>query len=267
MQSPKDSDLDSGRNSLREGVRFCWDVPPDRRPLAEGEIHVWCANLNAPPDQRKLLLELLAEDERARAGSYHFEIHRNRYAVARGLLRVILGHYLELSPAQLQFSYSERGKPRLAEASSCLHFNLAHSADVALYAITHEQELGVDVEAIRPMQEVEGIARRFFCEREAARLLALPKQQQDHGFFNCWTRKEAYLKATGDGITAALDQFEVTLQPDEPVEFASICSSPAEAALWALYDLRPAPGYVGALAIKRRGLRLKCWQCPAPLDF
>jgi len=223
---------------------------------------VWRASLELPSSQVQALQHDLSEEELERAKRFHFQRHRTHFIVARRLLRTILGRYLKTQPSQLRFRYGPQGKPELdgEAAQRALRFNVSHSYGVALYAVTHDWEIGVDVERIRPDLAGEKIAERFFSPREAAMLRALPARMQQEAFFTCWTRKEAYLKAKGEGLTLRLDEFEVSVVPGEPAALLSVKGDPQEASQWSLKELDPGPGYVGALAVKGHGWHLRCWQ-------
>ncbi|MSU58568.1 MAG: 4'-phosphopantetheinyl transferase superfamily protein [Pedosphaera sp.] len=215
--------------------------------LADGEIHVWVFGLDAPPEKISALAATLSADERERAGQYRFGQLRERFTVGRGRLRAVLGGYLARAPADLEFGYTARGKPTLKDEG--IHFNLAHSDDLALLAVTRVAPVGVDLERIRRMPDAVAIAKRFFARREVAALADLPAAAQDEGFFNLWTRKEAWLKATGDGITASLAKVEFTFRPGERARVVAIDGDAGAAAGWSLFTLQPAAGFVGALAI------------------
>lgn len=215
------------------------------------------------------LAQTLAPDEQLRAERFYFERDRLYFIVGRGLLRTILGQYLRREPNQLHFCYGPFGKPVLPETSSAgkLSFNLAHSAGLALYAVVRDHEIGVDLEQLRPMMDMEQIAARFFAVGERAALQALPAQQKQEGFFNCWTRKEAYLKALGSGLARPLAEFEVSLTPGEPARLVKVNGEPDEASRWVIQALTPAAGYAAALALPAiPGItwQLNCWQwiCP-----
>jgi 4'-phosphopantetheinyl transferase len=218
-----------------------------------------------PESQVRSLWYTLRADERQRAERYVFKKDRMHFVVARGLLRVLLGHYLRQEPQHLRFIYGPHGKPALATdpGGVDLRFNVSHSHSLALYAITRSREVGVDVERIRPKVVQEPIAERFFSPREVTVLRALPTPLQATAFFACWTRKEAYMKATGDGLTLPLDQFDVSLAPGEPAALLHTTWDPQEAARWALQDLAPAPGYRAAVAVAGHDWRLTCWDGPA----
>lgn len=230
--------------------------------LEKNEVHVWRASLKLPGPEVQALHHSLTKEELERADRFHFQRHRAHFIVARGLLRTILSRYLKIEPRRLRFRYGPKGKPELAGDTSRrgLRFNISHSHGLALYAVTDDRQIGVDVERIRPDVTGEKIAERFFCPREAATLRELPAEVRQQAFYTCWTRKEAYLKAIGKGITLRLDQFEVSVTPGEPAVLLSINGDPKEASYWSLKELAPEPGYVGALAVKGHGLDLRCWR-------
>ncbi|HTC62900.1 MAG TPA: 4'-phosphopantetheinyl transferase superfamily protein [Candidatus Saccharimonadales bacterium] len=208
------------------------------------EIHVWHATLDREDPFVCELESALSHEEKSRADRFHFVNDRKRFVVARGLLRELLGAYLHRGPASLEFSYGQHGKPALSGGNSLsgLCFNLSHSANLVVYAIARERNLGIDVEHIRPDSAGDDIAQRYFSAREVNDLKALPPEKRVEGFFNCWTRKEAYLKATGMGLRIALDSFAVNLLPSQPAEFLS-----GVEAKWHLAAQCPAEGYAAAV--------------------
>jgi 4'-phosphopantetheinyl transferase len=193
--------------------------------------------------------QLLSEEEKERAGRYHFETDRRRFVLARGTLRILLSRYLDVSPLSLQFRYGPNGKPSLKNSSG-VNFNLSHSGELAVFAFAAEREIGIDVERIHPLRDRADIARRFFSLGEATDLMGLSEDEQERAFFLCWTRKEAYIKATGEGVSTPLDQFRVTLTPDQPARFVHVEGSPDAAKMWMLHDLQLARGYAAALAYR-----------------
>ena len=243
-----------------------WRSPPETLVLGGDEVHVWRATLDRTPSQIQSFLHNLAADEQARAERFYFERDREHFIVARGVLRAILGGYLNRVPGCLSFCYSSHGKPALAGESDgdAIRFNVSHSHGVALYAVTRGREVGIDLERIRFDLAVAEIAERFFSRREVAMLRTLPAEVQRQAFFRCWTRKEAYIKARGEGLSLPLDQFDVSLAPGEPAAVLGTQRDPSEASRWSLQELTPAPGYVAALAVERHGWRLTCWQWPDP---
>jgi len=230
-----------------------WSSPPDTLAVGCDEIHVWRASLDQAPLQIESFLLSLAADEKARAERFYFARDRGHFIVARGVLRAILGRYMNRAPEQLSFRYGARGKPVLAGESGAdaIHFNLSHSHGLALYAITKGRQVGIDLERIRSDVAVAEIAGRFFPPGEAATLQALPADMQRQAFFRSWTRKEASIKARGEGLLSL-----------EASDAMGTHRDPIDAARWSLQELIPAPDYVAALAAEGNGWRLSCWQWP-----
>lgn len=239
-----------------------WSFPPKTLKLERDEVHVWRASLDLEASSIQSLRWTLCVEEQQRAERYHFPKDRDRFIVARGLLRAILSFYLGKKPRDLQFVYNQYGKPALSESDNreTLCFNLSHSRGLALYAVTQNRNLGVDLEHIRTDFPCEEIAERFFSPKENAVLRTLPLDMKHKAFFTCWTRKEAYIKATGKGLTLPLDQFDVSLIPKEPAMLLSIAGNHQAACRWSLQELIPDPDYVAALAVEGAGWQLKCWQ-------
>jgi 4'-phosphopantetheinyl transferase len=203
-----------------------------------------------------------------RADRFRFELHRNRFVAGRGLLRLILGKYRELPPGSLRFSYGPNGKPELTpgEGAQCagspLHFNLAHSEGVGVLAVTQSGPVGVDVEQVRSLPEFKELVDQFFSAREAAEFTRLEREQQPAAFFNLWTRKEALLKATGEGIGRLLNQVEVSFLPGQPARVLSLPAEPWAGHEWSLVDLPISPVYVGALAVPFGNANISQFQIP-----
>lgn len=244
-----------------------WRCPGEALILGNNEVHVWRAALDHSSSQIDSLLYTLAEDERARAEQFYFQIDRERFIVAHGVLRKILGFYLNRPAQTVSFCYGSHAKPALVWKSdgNPIHFNMSHSYDVALYALTRGREVGIDLEFIRDNLEVDQLAERFFSQSEVATLRALPVRLRNYAFFLCWTRKEAYIKARGEGLSLPLDQFDVSLIPGVPAALLRTQADPDEALRWSLQELSIGPGYVSALAVGGRGCSLSCWQWPRPL--
>lgn len=247
--------------SVAENLQLDWPSPPASRSLGAREVHIWAAGLQPAVETLAALELTLSPDEHSRAQKYIFERDRIRFIAARGVLRAILGDYLHQKPDQIRFTYTERGKPSIVglPGSEQLHFNLSHSDNLAVFAFSRECAIGIDVEHLRPLKDFEGIAERFFSERETAQLKSLPPSQIQTGFFNLWTRKEAWLKATGEGICDRLAQVEVSMLPGEPARLLNLFHDPGAAAKWRLYDLQPAAGFKAALAVPRADLQIQCW--------
>jgi 4'-phosphopantetheinyl transferase len=232
--------------------------------LGERDVHVWRVDLAALTTSSQPLEGTLSDEERARAHRFLRPDDRRRYVAAHGTLRCLLGRYIGAEPDRLRFAATAAGKPRLIPETSqpAVRFNLSHSSELALVGLACSREIGVDVERIRPELATEEIAERFFAPGEAATLRALPKEAQAEAFFACWTRKEAYVKARGDGLTQGLDHFEVTLAPGEVPAIRSAGDDPEAANRWSVVSLTPAPGYLAAVVVEGRDLDLHCWHWP-----
>ena len=238
-------------------VAVSWNLAPRGLKAAAGTVHVFSAPLDLPAMRLKELAQWLSEDEWQRAERFHLERDHQRFIAGRGTLREILGALLDTAPAGLEFSYGVFGKPKLTApvGADSLHFNVAHSDSIAVFA-TAKHELGVDVERIRALDETGDIATRFFSSREKDCLQALAEEQRQEAFFNCWTRKEAYLKAIGARLDDALSQVEVSLAPGEAAE---LLSAPENSRPWQLHSLNPAAGFVAALAVQPADSHVNCW--------
>jgi Phosphopantetheinyl transferase len=234
-----------------------WQPAPSKPILGKSDIHVWRAPLNISRDLIESFAPTLATDEQTRASRFHFDRHRTQFVAARGWLRSILGSYLNIRPDELNFTYSSYGKPSLQDLTSTqLRFNVAHSGDFALYAFVLGHDIGVDVELIKSEFARETIAKQFFCANEVAALLAFPEGERPHAFFDCWTRKEAFIKAQGIGLSLPLDEFEVSLKHDEPALLHANWDS-AEATRWLLMKIDVAPGYAATLAVPAGDYRIQ----------
>jgi 4'-phosphopantetheinyl transferase len=233
-----------------------WERPPATVGLQPGEVHVWSAVLGTPP---RAVALCLSDDERGRAERFHSAALRDRFVAWRALLRTVLGRYLGLDPASLRFTYGQGGKPALASGTGVapLRFNLSHSQERALYAVSADREVGIDIERVRPDVEYEEVARRFFSAGEVAALLALPPDRRVEAFFACWTRKEAFVKARGGGLQIPLDGFEVSLAPDEPAALLRVDGGPEERLRWTLRSLDAASGFAAALAVSGAATRVR----------
>lgn len=229
--------------------------------LPADEVQVWRIDLDAIRGDETRWQSVLSSDESARAARYHFAADRQRFAASRAWLRMILANYLATDAKRLDFSYSSKEKPSLAPefAGSGVTFNVSHSGGIALLAFTRQREIGVDVEQVRHNSDLEAIARRFFSERERRELLALPEHERAAAFFRCWTRKEAYIKATGDGLSLPLSQFDVSLAPGEKNALLATRPNESEAGRWLLREVPAGTGYVAALCVRGRDWNLSDW--------
>lgn len=235
--------------------------PPGPLAIGEAEVHVWRARLDLAAALLSDLARILAPDERERAARFHFPVHRARFVAARGILRRILARYLELAPEAVALESSEFGKPLLAgRHRTDLQFNLSHSQDLALYAVARGRSLGVDVEHIREGFAEDSLAERFFAPGEVRALRALPSGRQTSAFFECWVRKEAYVKAKGTGLSTPLDSFEVSFGDGAPARLLRTAPDAEEAARWTITALDPGPDYTAALVFAGKPDRLRCWR-------
>ena len=239
-----------------------WSPAPNDLTLADHEVHVWRSQLELPSPQEQRLRGILTDDELDKARRFYFEIDRQRFIAARGTLRSILSRYIPTSPGHLRFYYNQYGKPSLAPefSSTLLNFNLSHSGSLALFAITRNMEIGVDVEHVRSDFEYEEIAKRFFSVNEVATLRTIPTEKKLEAFYNCWTRQEAYIKAHGKGLSLPLDSFDVSLASWEPSIVLITKDELQEGSHWTLLDLKPGLGYMGALAVRGIGCRFRYWE-------
>jgi 4'-phosphopantetheinyl transferase len=244
-----------------------WRPPPPSLTLSYDRVDVWRVPLEMPERQRGLLEASLSVEERARASRFRHHVDRARFVAAHGALRAILGRCLGVDPACLRFSYGRFGKPELCEPpwASSVEFNLSHSGDLALVTACFGRRLGIDLESIDASKSGQEIAERFFSTREIAALRALPRDRQTDAFFACWTRKEAYLKARGDGLSFPLDRFSVSVSPEEPASLLD-CGDD-ETQHWVLQDIRPGADWAGALAVEGKGWTLRRWRWRRPVEL
>jgi 4'-phosphopantetheinyl transferase len=219
-----------------------------RLPLESAEVRLWIVRLEASEGNFARCLSWLSPDETARAERFHFPRHRRAFTLGRAALRALLANYLGVAPEDIHLRYGPHGKPALSDSSGPLRFNVSNAGELAAFAFTLGCEIGIDIEQHRALTDLERIAHRFFAPEEAAELMELPSAEQTSAFFRCWTRKEAYIKALGGGLSIPLDSFSVTLRPDVPAKFISIDGSADAASDWALQSFDPGPDYAGALA-------------------
>jgi len=227
--------------------------------LPEDEVHLWSVDLAAVAEAEPRWKQILSEDEQARASRFHFSKDRQDFTATRALLRMILAGYVHSDPTELVFGYSHKEKPSLSSprSDSQVEFNVSHSGAIALLAFARGRLLGVDVEQLRENFDHETIARRFFSEQEQRQLAMLAPPERYDAFFRCWTRKEAYIKAQGSGLSLPLHQFDVSLKPGDVNALLSTRPDSSEAANWSLREVQAAHGYVSALCVRGHGWRLK----------
>jgi 4'-phosphopantetheinyl transferase len=240
---------------MRDALR--WKPAPAFPGLAPGEVQVFSVSLDDLPLATPV--SRLSDDESRRAGSFYFERDRRRFAATRGVLRGLLGRYLAVDPSALVFGYGPQGKPALAAPWQGLRFNVSHSGGLALLAFSADHEIGVDIEQERPVPEMDSIAERNFSPRESAALRVLGDGERGRAFFRCWTRKEAFIKAVGDGLSHPLDAFDVTLAPGEPARLLRVAGDHEAPKRFLLQGLEPADGFAAALAVLGRPTRVACY--------
>jgi len=226
--------------------------------ISRDEVHLWQVGLTAVRSGEARWRNIIADDERRRAARFRFAVDRQNFTAARALLRILLGAYAGLDPEAVTFSYAKQGKPSLnkGQQKERLEFNLSHSGEIALLAFARGRAVGVDIERIRDNLDPAKMARRFFSQPEQTALSVLPPSERCLGFFRCWTRKEAYLKARGAGLSLPLDQFDVSLRPGDQNALLEARMPDADITAWSLGELTVTNGYVAALCVEGNGWRL-----------
>ena len=236
--------MNEDRKFKETQAKFLQSLPEILTRSRQG-VCVWQCSIKSPPMTVEKLAKLLSQEEKSKVERFHFQRDRDRYILGRGLLRILLGHYLARDPQSLIFVYSDRGKPLLK--GETLQFNISHSGDFIVYGVSRDRPIGVDIEQIRPLPDAVKLAERFFCQAEWEKIKDLPSFSTSRAFFTAWTRKEAFLKATGEGI-AGLKDVEVSLLPDEPAQIYRIGGKVAVG--WKLWPIDLEEGYVGAVVVK-----------------
>ncbi len=242
-----------------------WSHPPNNLSLQSNHVDVWRVITNLQHYSLSAFETILSTDELQHASRFHFDKDRERYLVAHTSLRHILSRYLQAEPNWLNFSTNVYGKPFLPDY--VIEFNLSHSGDYALIAIAHSRNVGVDVEQLRADIEIESLAGRYFSPREVSELMALPPQQRLIGFFNCWTRKEAYIKARGLGLSLPLDSFDVSLKPSRPAVLRATRPDAGAALQWTMLSLEVGAKYAGAVAVWGNDLDFRFWDWITPETY
>jgi len=239
-----------------------WRFPSKDLRLGTNDIQVWKASLDQDASQLQILQNNLTPEESAKALQLCFPRDRRYFIVTRALLRMLLGYYLDIQPSKVQFLYRRQGKPALVNDSNItkLNFNLSHSNGLVLYCLTRGREIGVDIQGTQMNIPYRIIANKFFSPHEVSMFRDLPICMQKDAFFKCWTRKEAYIKARGEGILGTLNHFDVSIAPDKKAELLSVYGDPKETYQWSLLDLFPGPGFVGALAVEGHDCSITCYK-------
>jgi 4'-phosphopantetheinyl transferase len=241
-------------------MAIAWRSQAEILPLLPDELHVWSVEIGAAGSKWSRRCGVLTPDERARAGEFRLEAPRRRFVVARSVLRLLLGSYLATPPAVIELAVDPHGKPRLANRGRrTVHFNVAHSADLALIALA-QYAVGVDVEAVRAVSHADHIARRYFHPHETHALTTATASERDELFMRCWTCKEAVLKAIGIGVTGSLASFEVPTRRFDAAWIELPSSLVSHSPRCWLHELMPAARYVGAVACVGKKLSLRCFK-------
>lgn len=247
---------------MRGGTQIEWQSSIKEWGIAGNEIHIWRVNfpnlLSIVPELQKIL----DTDERAKAKRFHFDKDRSRYVISHASTRVILGDYTHNTPGKLRFSINEFGKPEMQD--SPLHFNLSHSGDFALIAVSPLAPIGVDIERIESKRAELNLAKRFFSPAEVEQLEQLNREQYTNGFFNAWTRKEAYIKARGGGLSIPLDGFSVSLKPGEKAQLLKDELQEDAPKKWSILEIQVDENHAGALAIETKQFELKFFDWSGP---
>jgi 4'-phosphopantetheinyl transferase len=246
------------------GRVMAWPATTQPPPLDENEVHIWLADLSYRDDSLGQVARILSEDERERATRFHFPHDAGRWIVSRAVLRSILGRYLGVEASAVRFCLGPWGKPRLTASFErhLLEFNASRSDGLGLYAVARKRRVGVDIQRLRPLPEFAAIAAHVFSPREQQALGQLPHAERCAAFFTGWTRKEAYIKALGEGLAHPLERFTVPLTPDAPPKLEDVRGDSTEPELWTVSALDPDPGYAAAVAMEGSPARLRCarWQ-------
>lgn len=234
-----------------------WLSPPNHLKLTEDQVDIWQADLNLSAQQLTQFQFILSADEQQRAKRFRFDKDRNQYIAARGILRTLLGQYLDVSPEALKFSYSDKGKPSLStlNLTQSIQFNLSHSNHKAVYGMTLNRQIGIDLEYMRTI-EVLSLAKRFFSQQEFIQLHSTPNEVRQQLFFQLWTAKEAYLKATGEGLSG-LEKVEISL---EKMQLFSTEIPHKFLSNWSITSLNINPEYIAAIAVAGEQLNYRYWQ-------
>lgn len=245
-----------------------WAIPEVDTRLDGDSVHVWRIAIPELPSRVLSSAPVLSRLEQEKACRFYFEQDRHKYLTIHAAVRQILSGYLNQPPAKIEYAYTDYGKPYLAgNGDQALHFNLSHSGWIALLGITMDREIGIDIEQMRVESVDPRVARRFFAPNESSALFAMPESERVKAFFNCWTRKEAFVKGVGEGLSYPLDQFEISVDANgsnNPIIHLKTYRNPLDADQWRIQHLAPGDGYTGALAVRGRAWTLKCWQWKFP---
>jgi len=245
-----------------KNMKPSWNAPPTQLLLSRKDVHIWRAVLDLPSKSVQELKGSLSFDERMKAERFSFVRDKTRFIIARGILRLILACYLGVEPGAIRFCYEKNGKPRLqnAGAKTDIQFNLSHSKGFALYVLTRGHEVGVDIEYLREISEMEQIVEQFFSARERVVFRTLPTSEKKATFFRWWTRKEAFMKAVGEGLSYPLYRFDAVLEKGKSVESSGLLEGAHQGPKWSIWDVRPAEEFAGAVVVEGIDWDVQYWQ-------
>jgi len=240
-------------------------TPSSDLQLSSGEIHIWMSDLDQPESEYGRLMQVLSTDERMRAGRFRFPKDQKRFIARHGMLRMLLGCYLGVKASEIRFTEGKNGKPEIVETfgKKMIHFNITHAEGVALFAFDRNNEIGTDLERIRDFPEMDHIADRFFSAGEKSFFRASPQSIRKEAFFTCWTRKEAFVKATGDGLSMSLEKLDIApvlAEGGVPLISEGTLGEEGEEAGWSIHTFQPVRDYVGALAMKGSDVTPRCFK-------
>ncbi|HEX2868122.1 MAG TPA: 4'-phosphopantetheinyl transferase superfamily protein [Ignavibacteriales bacterium] len=227
--------------------------------LPEDEIHVW--HVKAESASAAEFWDILTRDEMERACAYYFSKDRDNFIISRGVLRILIARYLNILPEEITLHFNKYGKPFLKKNGKELKFNVSHSKGMLLFAFSRGLELGIDIEFMRHDFAHMEIAGGFFSKNEVLMLSLLPEEMRTTAFYNCWTRKEAFIKAKGRGLSIPLDSFDVSVRPGDPPELLNIYGQAGESRKWKIFNLNTAHGYCASLAVRGNPREIKHFDC------
>lgn len=230
------------------------DGTPDISELHD-TAHVWHCSFSKNESRRPILEQLLSEDEKKKASKFKFKKDRNGYVISRGILRELLGSYLDISPTEIKFEYTLYGKPYLP--NNGLNFNVSHSGDMAAFAFFLGSEIGVDIEKIKDDFDVLEIAQHFFSKNEIEAMENLPEEQLSRAFYRCWTRKESFIKAEGSGLSFPLNKFTVSLDNDHQATLSATDWEATEKSKWSLFSFVPQEHYIMAISVRKKNTAIQ----------
>lgn len=216
--------------------------------LGEKEIHVWRINFNAQLKAQRFFHDLLNPDEKDRVSKFRFAKDKRKFNISRGVLRILVGEYLEMDPQKVTFRYEKYGKPQLQHETR-MKFNVSHSGDMAIIGFVKDYDIGVDIEHVKNDFNVLDLAENFFSRHEIEMLRTIPPKEQPLAFYRCWTRKEAFIKAEGSGLSFPLHEFTVSMTKDNEAKLEHTDWNPDAKHQWSMFSFKPAQNYIAALAI------------------